>query len=91
MEDLQQKLTNHIQMRQRIYPSLEKTKFPLSDLFLLKASTNEILVNYIKENNLTEIWQHYNLLENSWTKLTDKVLVETFGQNILETLEDSEF
>ena len=87
---LETKLINQTNMRRRIYPTVQKIKFPLSDLVLLKASTNEMLVNFIKDNKFTEIWEHYNLLENSWTRLTDKILVETFNSEILEALEDTE-
>lgn len=90
----QSQLDKQISDRRSLYPTLRNytVKFSQKRLEFVKNLVGKYINEYSMDTNIDEIVKSYRIenKENLTEVLVEKILVDIFGQQILETLEDND-
>ena len=85
------KLMNSIYERVSIFPRVKNVKFSNEDLTSLKISSREYIRSYVNSKQMEFLFSEYGLQSNSWAKLSEIILKNAFGDQVLESLTDLDF
>ena len=85
-------LSRCISERKSLYPRINITfKYSLEELNILKKSSRDYIKGYVSSHEMGYVFKKYNIAENSWIRLTEIILKNALGNNILETLDQTDF
>jgi len=86
------KLTEQINERKQLYPKIENdehsVKFTSKRLFLVKGLITKYLIEFSKVNDINFIFKNHIEFGGKIENITDYLLKEIFGNQIMETLEE---
>lgn len=85
-------LNQEERIRRELYPSFGRNivKYSKANLEFVKVLTKKYLYESFSSENLAFVWNQYTLLEESWDLLTERILKDTFGDQIMESLEEND-
>lgn len=85
------KLINSIYDRVQFFPRVKNVKFTNDELTTLKISSREYIRDYVTSHRMEYLFDEYKIPKNSWGKLNEIILVQTFGEQVLESFTDMDF
>jgi hypothetical protein len=85
------KLVNSIYDRVQFFPRVKNVKFTNDELTTLKISSREYIRDYVTSHRMEYLFDEYKIAKNSWGKLNEIILVQTFGEQVLESFTDMDF
>lgn len=84
---LERQITN----RRITYPQINSNiRFTDSELTHFVIASQDLIKDFINNNELNSLWKKYKLVPGNFDLITEGILKEAFGENILEDIEDSE-
>jgi hypothetical protein len=66
-------------------------KFTKEELFSLKLTAKEMIMNFIEKEKIDEIWAKHHLVPDAWNRITDIILQKSLNNEILLPLDDLDF
>lgn len=86
---LRNTLYNQYYARQRIYPNeCTNIRFSQEDLEVFLIASQDLIKDFVETEKLNFIWKMYAVVEGKWDLLTEKIVKETFGEGILENIDE---
>ena len=83
------KLKAQISQRHHCFPKAPKNvRLSSEELDIVLNSGEKLIVEFVAQRKLEQIWRHYKLKKNEWRPLTKAILSQIFTGDILEPLEE---
>lgn len=85
------KVLQQIYDRIRLFPKVNNVKFTNVELSTLIIASREYIRDYVISHNMDYLFEYNNIPKNSWGKLNEIILVNAFGDQVLESLTDMDY
>lgn len=84
-------LDYQIQHRTLLFPKVYNLKYHEHELNTLINVSREYVRDFITSHQMNRIFKDLSINPNAWGKLTERILIDAFGEQIMTSLEETDF